>query len=112
MSTIDDRVTALLASPSVPALIYALRHREVWPEGFEWDFGRCTNCAMGLTWKLWEGIKTPLLYTVATNIGLPHEFSREVFFGYNNAYGTDDNREITPEMVADELERLTAPAAP
>ena len=108
MSTVDDRVTALLASPSVPALIYALRHREVWPAGFEWDYNRCTKCAMGLAWRLWEEIGSFSAGAVAHAIKIPFSDAFPVFYGMEiSSRGT-----ITPEMVADELERLTAPAAP
>lgn len=33
-------------------LVHALRHPETWPPDFEWDYGRCPSCAMGLAWRL------------------------------------------------------------
>ena len=39
--------------PSLKNLSYILRHREWWPDGFEWDYRYCASCAIGLCEKLW-----------------------------------------------------------
>ena len=38
----------LKTNPSVRGLIYVLRHRELWPEKFVWEYTNCVTCAMGL----------------------------------------------------------------
>jgi hypothetical protein len=47
------RLADLGDKPSLAALSYALRHPEMWPKGFEWDYSFCHSCAMGLTVQLW-----------------------------------------------------------
>jgi len=50
-STETDATLALTRfreTPTLGDLAIILRHREVWPEGFVWDFGECEHCAMGL----------------------------------------------------------------
>jgi len=104
VSTVDDWVGALLERPSVDALVYALRHREVWPAGFEWDYRLCTKCAMGLACKLWKEIKSPNSCSVESVLRMKSQDSLKVFYDMRLRFdGT-----ITPEMVADELERVTA----
>jgi hypothetical protein len=39
-------------TPSLESLSYILRHREWWPDGFEWDFQACSGCAIGLCEEL------------------------------------------------------------
>lgn len=52
MKTIESK-------PSLRGLSYALRHPETWPAGFEFDYGDCKRCAIGLIFKLW-GIQYPI----------------------------------------------------
>lgn len=37
----------------LPELARVLRHKEEWPEGFEWDFRHLDGCALGLANRLW-----------------------------------------------------------
>jgi len=56
MSTPADRTAALLATPSLAGLSYALRHlKEVRPK-WRWHYDDCTTCAMGLAYSLWPEI--------------------------------------------------------
>lgn len=43
-----------LATPSLAGLAWLLRHKEAWPEGFEWYYGRCTSCAMGMAVRMYR----------------------------------------------------------
>lgn len=58
----DDRVETPVEAlarqmdkPSLVALSYALRHPASWPKGFDWDYSDCSQCAIGLAYKLWLG---------------------------------------------------------
>lgn len=54
MSTLKSRTDGWLATPSLEALAYVLRHPETWPGDFRWDYTRCSTCAVGLAHRLWE----------------------------------------------------------
>lgn len=43
-----------LSKPSLQALSHILRNRDLWPEGFVWDYNECTKCAMGMAHALWN----------------------------------------------------------
>lgn len=86
-----------------------LRDQSRWPEGFRWDFRQFSTCAMGL-WdgtvgfefnghtsiRCWGDIAVPFGFTEegAQRIFAGEKACRAIFYGAN----------ITPEMVADELE--------
>jgi len=57
MSTLKDRSAAPrvpdLSHPSGAGLSYLLRHRELWPKGFNWDYGNFKTCAIGLAQEVW-----------------------------------------------------------
>ncbi len=42
-----------LSRPSLQALSYLLRHRELWPRGFKWDYASRSRCADGLGERMW-----------------------------------------------------------
>lgn len=42
---------------TLESLAWRLRHPETWPEGFEWDYAKCSRCAMGLAYRLKTGKK-------------------------------------------------------
>jgi hypothetical protein len=37
-----------LARKVMETLSYLLRHKELWPTDFAWDYSKCENCAIGL----------------------------------------------------------------
>ena len=94
-----------LGKPNLKALSYALRHRELWPECFNWDFCDCKTCAMGLAYCLWVEIDAPIMFFVCKHLGLAPLMASKLFLGHNYFYGRQipyDN--ITPEMVADAID--------
>lgn len=93
-------VTALLATPSIDALIYALRHPETWPEGFEWDYSDCDHCALGVAMCLWNIL--PCLRDAARVLGMQHYTAAKIFALMK------PRSTITPEHVAAALERYQA----
>lgn len=69
-----------LSKPSIEGLIYALRHPEVWPKGFEFDFRFCSKCAMGLAHAMWpQEISYPLDHCVAKALGLDRHVAFDIF---------------------------------
>ncbi len=43
-----------LRRPSLRGLAYLLRHKELWPEGFEFDYYDPFSCAIGLGRRVWN----------------------------------------------------------
>jgi hypothetical protein len=115
--------------PSLPALAYVLRHRELWPEGFVWNFIGCETCAMGLAFQIWPGAgwrpetdgSSWHIWTSRT-FGLSYEEVDRVFFRAPEAKDPSyhwvvsatmpfiERRltlgSVTPEMVADTIDRF------
>lgn len=71
----------LLAKPSLKGLVYLLRHPQLWPEGFRWDWSRSESCAMGLAAKYWGGKveRHPYTYYMEEHFGLTCDTVLEVF---------------------------------
>jgi hypothetical protein len=95
----DGLMPVDLDFPSAKGLAYVLRHRELWPAGFTWDYGYCDTCAIGLASRLWAISSIEL----GRAIGLDPLHSRAVFVkaGAVKNVGWQD---ITPEDVAGLLE--------
>lgn len=57
MSSLKDRMLAPrvpdLTKPSLEGIAYVLRHKELWPKNFQWDFAWRPTCALGLGDLLW-----------------------------------------------------------
>ncbi len=64
MPNLDAEVRALSLSmdrPSLTGLAHVLRHPEMWPADFRWDYTDCANCGIGLSRQLWtEAADKPL----------------------------------------------------
>ena len=100
-----------LTKPSLKGLAYILRHKELWPKKFRWDFAVCERCAMGMAVKLWN-YKTYYGHVAATankfRISIP---DARAMFCYESPYMPMDengNRlpgNVTPEMVADRIDK-------
>ena len=112
MSTLPDRTTALLAAPTLEGLAYALRHREVWPEGFEWDYSLCETCAIGMARELWDSTRNldlPDIFNISVmfNISVDTAFDIFVWLGLDSTCAT-----ITPDYVAAAIDRYLAGEKP
>jgi hypothetical protein len=90
---------------SFPGLIFLLRHKELWPKGFEWDFMNCEQCAMGLVHKQWfSKIKSRKFFEWGGEDG-PYTIKGllPVWTRWPFLHGSFDK---TPEQVAYQLEQL------
>ena len=122
MSNLDNRVARLLAKPSLEGLAYALRHPEVWPEGFEWGYGECETCAVGLASKLWsmgfakwyaawldgevDTHVTNASAWVSEHLHLPDPIARAIFMRLNHQHHGYHN--VTPHHVATAIDAYLA----
>lgn len=103
-----------LGKPSLEALSFMLRHREMWPAGFEWDYSECRNCAMGLAINLWnlrehstrDGSMTGCEVMQKT-FDISEKPADNIFYFANEARGLQES-DVTPEMVADDIDAYLA----
>lgn len=93
-----------LTKPTLEGLSWLLRHREAWPEGFEWDFYDCRTCAMGLLTRIVFGAPfTTLEYSlnwIQYYFGMDRVSSRRIF-----RIGRYPD---TPEAIADLIDEYLA----
>lgn len=108
-----------LAQPSLRALSFVLRHPQLWPKDFRWQFRECTNCAMALAARFWairDYIPDSHLapHQMATAFNVPQEVARSLFIGpaergldyeYRPGIRVGD---VTPEHVADAIDQFLA----
>jgi len=125
----SDMETKLLANemdflknidkPALHNLAYVLRHPELWPEGFVWNFNRCNSCAMGLAHQLWfatakwsdrnEEAPSYMARAFAMPLGEAKEifmdagWSRKKLLGYHFGRCAKFST-ISPEMVAEQID--------
>src|SRR6267142_7011490 len=102
-----------LSKPSLKALSHLLRHREMWPQGFIWNYSMCDQCAMGLARAMWEkdyvspcpdDLVMRAEKYMRNTFGLDMTVINNIFEGENWNVDTDaDFEAITPEMVADQI---------
>jgi hypothetical protein len=96
-------------------LIRALRDEDARPASFSWDFGvmerpngcGAVGCAVGLAHQMGLSAK-PESYAVADAIGISRRAARKIFIPLRlrRRYGVRRWAEVTPAMVADQLEAL------
>lgn len=89
-----------LSEPSVLGLAYVLRHSELWPCGFSFNFSHCTMCAMGLALRYWhysEPTKETFAGSLSDLLGIPEEVAKKIFIWR-------DGRGYKPEDIAGDLE--------
>lgn len=112
-----------LSKPSLKGLSYLLRNRDQWPEGFRWNFGVWAGCAVGLAMAKWSANADPVDFPKV--YGLSHYDTIEIFTG-DGPYPREtvrylgglikrkgvacDHGAVTPEMVADQIDRYLATA--
>jgi hypothetical protein len=123
------RLADLGDKPSLAALSYALRHPEMWPKGFEWDYSFCHSCAMGLTVQLWPHIVSsyPSIDSGSNNfylwktklqpfVGISDRRFDDIFMNLNRRlFDPDENKswlatagDVKPEYVADAIDAYLA----
>lgn len=94
-----DETTALfrdLNKPSLHGLSYALRHPDTWPNGFVWDYGYCSGCAMGLAHALWGFMSAQgvggnehggiAVTEAARAFAVPYKEAKNIFLGIEDGY--------------------------
>lgn len=103
-----------LSTPSLKALSYLLRHRELWPKGFRWNYGNCKTCAIGLADELWGfKLREALLgdhndrilvinKSLEEKLGIEELDARHIFWGSDVSISRIDK--VTPENVADMID--------
>jgi hypothetical protein len=109
-----------LNKPSLEALSHILRHKELWPERFTWNYSSCSQCAMGLAATLWKfmdpnnmGVEDGT-YMMADIFEMEIRESADIFLGKGKWMPTYDNgiildfHAVTPEMVADQIDKYLA----
>ena len=95
-----------LGKPSLEALSWLLRHKEMWPRGFEWIYRDCHSCAMGLAWTLWrESIDLPVPEVIAKVFFMEESAACRIFI--NGAF-KHQTLDVTPEMIADDIDEYLA----
>jgi hypothetical protein len=110
MSSLDDRVKALLAKPSLEGVSYILRNRELWPEKFKWSFSKECTCAIGLSNKIWcisLSIKNDTYLNDFTNAfyqKIKYQIDCENFLNIFCRSETYNILRITPVHVADAID--------
>lgn len=137
---VNEAQALFLDKPSLHTLSYALRHPDTWPKGFIWNYKSCDQCAMGLAHQLWKDKVTnadkgtgptimarafAMPYDAARSIFLAEETGRQGRHIANWAPKRDftkghlwwktnwvrlDAQSITPEMVADQIDKYLATA--
>ncbi len=83
-----------LSAPSLPGLAYLLRHRDLWPEDFgRWNYADIRHCGVWLAKKYWH-------------IGLINDLLPGSWVIDVGAESDVSLANVTPEMVAEHIERM------
>jgi hypothetical protein len=103
--------------PSLENLAYVLRHQELWPEGFVWDYRNSSTCALGLCKKLYnlcpEQVDFRLVQSPGASKSIFCDWGNEakpvMLFGFIPLWERKlEMYEITPEIVADRIDNWLA----
>lgn len=99
-------------TPSLERLSYVLKHPETWPPGFQWDFSFCDTCALGLAREMFD-LDFACSDNVAKAIGISHDDAYRIFiqmdgkkFPWYKMF--PGPRDVTPQMVAKQLDEIIA----
>jgi hypothetical protein len=98
-----------LDKPSLQGLSYILRHKELWPEGFVWDFSFPQSCALGLAQKIWptpQELRPQITFPcmdAETMFCLTSTEANDIFF---ESIRGIFYRDITPTQVADRIDNF------
>lgn len=95
-----------LSKPSLEALSWLLRHKEMWPRGFEWKYANCHKCAMGLAATLWrKSVDLPTTEVMEKVFFMKEDAAEKIFLDGMFNHNTVD---VTPEMIADDIDEYLA----
>lgn len=83
--------------PTLEGLSYMLRHKEMWPEGLEWNFSCRGGCAIGLGDRVWG------ICSVDGLIDSDADYETWCALFLAGRHGT-----VTPFMVADRIDAFLA----
>jgi len=105
-------IVRLAQKPTLQALAYALRHRDVWPDDFTWNYSRTDCCAMGLAARLWpiycfSGM-APTIGELQKVFNLSTMAACVIFFGSEQHSLLFKRQETTPDMVANVIDHYLA----
>jgi len=90
-----------LSKPTVTGLAYILRHKEEWPDNFEWDFSHHRGCALEIINATWVGGRDIVtIFDAASLLGIPNFVAAKIFLE------SGDREEVSPEHIATALEAL------
>lgn len=99
MSSLDNRQATL------ENLSFTLRHPDMWPNGFEWNYSDCNRCAMGLAHKMWPKIvREPTTSAMVSAFGINDAKAADIFTGA--ARGDYSGFGVTATRVADLIDEL------
>jgi hypothetical protein len=98
-----------LSTLSLEALSFLLRHKEMWPKDFQWDYSECKQCAMGLAMKLWSDDPNTLeSYIILRRSMAMFDFTRPSKLSHVFLFSHYDegvkSHQITPEIIADGID--------
>lgn len=108
---VDTKENIVKPKPTLKDLAHVLRHKELWPKFFEWDFRYCSTCAIGLC-QLLYGV-TPGMLTDFSN-DFTGEDVTDIFtspvFGFKHLFQSRETRMqlVTPEIVAQRIDAYLA----
>lgn len=96
--------------PTLESLSYLLRHEEMWPAGFKWNFGHCDTCAMGMIVRLVggrpeEADRHEIEQTVDKTLGISRT---ERSYLFDRRAIEDLGGNATPTQIADRIDAYLA----
>ena len=95
----------LLTKPSLSTLAFVLRHRELWPADFEWDYTECAQCALGvgirLGWLVGSDNLEHVIDSAKAAFAISEDIAESIFCNAEASFPGVRFGEVTPEHVAD-----------
>lgn len=92
--------------PTIGALSFVLRHKELWPANFWWSYSACTTCALGLAHLMWpQQIPHADPEVVGPALGMSKDDSTRIF-GQAGVSLLLPHDKVMPEHIADMLDAV------
>ena len=90
--TIDNPLTFSPGKEGLRKLAYVLRHKELWPAGYRWDYACHGKCAMGISASIFKVGRYGHAHTghMAKAFGLANAESEELFLGQEMGASAND----------------------